>query len=410
MKILYWLDVGFDRHGPSVHLLKAMIEESLKADHEVVVIVRSTGGADPDIPVELQQYEKLRVEIVRDQEQQKGAFVKRYLDDVGYFFRSRKYLVKHKDADIVFLQSCYLPLLPIWMIHSQIGKPVLFNVQNIFPIDAGVLGMLPTRGVKGLAYQLLRRLQQMAYKRSDCVVAISEDMRKTLLTEKTSPDRLEVVYNWSYSDEATDIADEENLFLRDYPEHRNAFRVVFAGNMGAMVNPNIIADAAEKLQQYSNIRFIIIGGGNNMQKLKDLAAEKQLANMSFYPYQPEAYAQHNYSMADVNINALPQGIIYTCMPSKTATMLNSARPMVVAVEKESDYAGILGEVDKCTVVDWNDTEGFAQSILEYYHSADRQPSSNSREVFKKYCSCDNAKQYVRYLEKTAGCLKKEMLL
>lgn len=400
MKFLYWLDVGFDRHGPSVHLLKAMIDESLKADHDVSVILRNTGGSDPDIPLEWKKNNNLHIEIVHDQEQEKGAFVRRYLDDIGYFFRSQKYLRKHKDVDVVFLQSCYLPIVPIWMIH-RLKEPVLFNVQNIFPIDAGVLGILPSHGVKGIPYRILRKLQQMAYRKSDCVVTISEDMRKTLLDECCEPETLKVVYNWSYGDNAVVIPEDNNLFLRDHPIFIGKYRVVFAGNMGAMVNPQIIADAAEKLMPYKDIVFIIIGAGNNMQKLNTLANDKKLSNMHFFPYQPEEYARHNYAMAHVNINALPQGIIYTCMPSKTATMLNAAKPMVVAVETNSDYARILQEVEKCTVVNCDDVDGFAQAILSKYQSADRQDSANSREVFRKYCSYENARSYVRYMEETA---------
>lgn len=287
------------------------------------------------------------------------------------------------------------------MIH-RFGKPVLFNVQNIFPIDAGCLGMMPTKGIKAIPYMILKKLQQVAYKKSDCVVTISEDMRTTLLKEKCKPNRLKVVYNWSYGDDVVVIPDSNNLFLKDHPEFLNKFRVVFAGNMGAMVNPVIIADAAEKLSVYDGIHFIIIGAGNNMQKLQDMVQEKKLNNMSFFPYQPEEYARHNYSMAHVNINALPKGIIYTCMPSKTATMLNSARPMVIAVEPNSDYARIIKEVEKAVVVDCNDAEGFAQAILKKYQASDRTESGNARAVFRKYCSYENAKQYVEYMKQTAA--------
>lgn len=397
MKFLFWLDIGFDRHGPSVHLLEAMIEESLKANHDVAVIVRNTGGNEPDLPEKLRDYKNLQIEIIKDNEQQKNAFVKRYIEDIVYFFKSRKALQKHKNADIVFLQSCYLPILPIRMIKA-IKKPVLFNVQNIFPIDAGVLGLLPTTGIKSIPYYVLRKLQQIAYKQANLVVTISEDMKETLKRESPQPNKIEVVYNWSYDDEPTVIPDSENLFLNDHPELKSKFKVVFAGNMGAMVNPKIIADAAENLRDYEDIIFIIIGAGNNMHYLKEMAKTKNLTNIVFFPYQPKEYARHNYAMANVNINALPKGIIYTCMPSKTATMLNSARPMVVAVESESDYARLLREVDRAVVVNWNDTEGFSKAILDIYNSKDSSDSQNSREIFKKYCSYDNAKSYVKYME------------
>ena len=406
MKFLFWLNIGFDRHGPSVHLLKGILQECLAAGHEVVVVALNTGGSDPDIPPELERSERLVFEVVHRDQGSKGAFAKRYIDYLLYYRETRKLLKKHRDADAVFLQSCYYPLQPIRMAH-RLNMPVLFNVQNIFPIDAGMLQILPTRGIKGMPYRLLRWLQRRAYKKADCNVTISGDMCKTLLNEGAPKDRLEVVYNWSYDDHRVEIPDAENLFLGDHPEFRDKFRVVFAGNLGSMVNYAIFADAAEALLAYPDIAFIVIGDGNNMNRLKAAARERGLNNMYFFPYQPEAYARHNYAMAHVNINALPKGIITTCMPSKTATMLNSARPMVVAVEKDSDYARILREVDKCTVVEWDDSKGFIEGILKVYNTGDYSDSANSRDVFRKYCSRDNARDYVRLLEKTAKNARKQ---
>lgn len=398
MKILFWLGIGFDRHGPSVHLLKEMIEECLIAGHDVVMIVRRTGGVDPNIPLELQKYDHLICEVVNDKEQKKNALVRRYFEDIRYFFRCRSILKKHRDTDVVFLQSCTAPIFPIQIVHRILKKPVLFNVQNIFPNDALALGKLSLHGIKGIAFHVFRKMQRIAYEKAESIVTISEDMKKTLIGEGVPEKKIRVIYNWSYSDDEIEIEDNDNLFLQDHKDEKEKFRVVFAGNLGAMVNVNLFAEAAKELKSQSDIQFIIIGGGNNMSCLQRLAEENNLSNMSFYTYQPESYAKHNYAMANVNINALPRGIIYTCMPSKTATMLNSARPMVVAVEKDSDYAGMLGEVDLCTVVDVDDVQGFVNAILEFYNNKDLRHSNNARVLFKKYCSCKNAQQYVNALE------------
>lgn len=399
MKVLYWLGIGFDRHGPSVHLLKAIIAETLKKGNEVIMIVRNTGGEDPDVPMELQMFENLHCEVVNDRLQEKGRLAQRYFEDIFYFFRCRKILQKHKDVDVVFLQSCTAPIFPLWIAHRVLKKPVLFNVQNIFPIDALVLGKLSNHGMKGAAFRIFRWMQQVAYRKADRLVTISGDMKATLVKEAVSADKIDIVYNWSYDDQENNIADEDNLFLQAHPEVIDKFRVVFAGNLGAMVNAKMIADAAALLKEQKQIQFVIIGDGNNMQYLKSRAKENQLDNMSFYPYQPEEFARHNYAMADININALPAGIIDTCMPSKTATMLNSARPMVVSVEKDSVYASILKQIDKCFVVDVDDAKGFAEGIMQLYHQGARQKSNNARMVFEKYCSCKNAKEYVRIMER-----------
>ena len=392
------MHIGFDQHGPSVHLLKEIIKRCLDRGHTVYMIVRNRGGSDPNIPIELQGYSNLHCDVIYDSKLDKGALVKRYFEDVRYTRRCKEKYKQYDEIDAVFLQSTTTPLFDFLNMKNTIKAPVLFNVQNIFPIDAGVLQKLPTKGIKSLPYHIFRKMQQMAYKKSDLIVTISEDMRHTLIKEKVPVEKLKVIYNWSYGDEEVVISDKDNLFLNDHPEFLHKFRVVFAGNLGAMVNPRIFADAALQLKEYSDIQFIIIGDGNNMHKLKELANQYELTNMSFYPYQPVEYARHNYAMAHVNINALPKGIITTCLPSKTATMLNSARPMVVAVESESEYAKILKEVDKCQVVNWDDTVGFVQAIKHYYLSQDTSDSNNSRDVFRKYFSVANASKYVDLLE------------
>ena len=244
MKVLFWLGMGFDRHGPSVHLLKKMIEETLIAGHEVVMIVRNTNGQDPDVPVSLQKYPNLICEVIPDHLQQKGKLVQRYFEDIQYFFRCKKTLKKHKDTDVVFLQSCTAPIFPIRIAQKILKAPILFNVQNIFPNDALVLGKLTKRGIKGLAYRIFCRMQQWAYDKADRLVTISEDMKHTLTQENVPEEKIDVIHNWSYDDYSVDIPDSENLFLNAHPEVVDKFRVVFAGNLGAMVDVDIIADVA----------------------------------------------------------------------------------------------------------------------------------------------------------------------
>lgn len=401
LKFLFVLYIGFDKTGPSVHLLTEVIEQCLIAGHSVNMIVRNRGGSDPNVPKQLQGYKNLVCEVINDKPIEKAALVKRYFEDILYAFRCKNVYKNMKDVDVVFLQSCTTPIFPITFLKHTLKKPILFNVQNIFPIDSLALHKLSNHGVKGIAFKIFRKMQQMAYKRADRIVTICEDMKSTLLKEKVSESKLDVVYNWSYTDEAKDISDDENLFLKTHDVDRNKFRVVFSGNLGAMVNVQLFADAAETVSIEKDIHFYIIGAGANMPILQRLAQEKGLKNMSFYPFQPVEFAPHNYAMAHININALPKGIVYTCMPSKTAISLNCARPMVVSMEKESALAKLLSTVDKCTVVDVDDAEGFAESILANFRNHVIENSCNAREMFRGLCSNNNAKHYVKILESLA---------
>ena len=401
MKILFLLSIGFDRQGPSVHLLTDIIEQCLLAGHSVFLFVKNTGGSDPDIPARIAHYEKLQVQVIHATHLQRGALLRRLWNDVCFHRKCSKIYRHFTDIDVVFVQSSPIAFYPIRLAKKYLHKPVLYNSQNIFPIDALAIHKLSENGLKGFAFRFFRKRQQQGYALADRIVTISEDMEQTLRQEKVPSDRLRVIHNWSYSNDEVDIPDEDNLFLRHNGITEKKFRVVFSGNMGAQVNARLIADAAELLKTEEEIHFYIIGDGANMPLLKRLAQEKKLANMSFFPFQPVEFAPHNYAMANVNINALPKGIVYTCLPSKTAICLSCARPMVCSMEKESWLAKTLSEVDKCSVVDIDDAVGFANAILDFYRKGVTSNSSNSRSLFHRLCSVDNARKYVQNLEDIA---------
>ena len=399
MHFLFVLYIGFDKHGPSVHLLSDIIEQCLIKGHRVTMIVRNRGGERPDVPEALVKYKNLDCVVIHDSVLQKNALIKRYFEDIWYAFRCCQIYKEYKEIDAVFLQSCTTPYFPIKLLKKTLKCPILFNVQNIFPLDALALNKLSIHGIKGIAFKIFRKMQQIAYRNADYIVTISEDMRQTLSREHVPSEKLSVVYNWSYSDKSFNIKDKDNFFLKKCDIDPALFRVVFAGNLGAMVNVRLIAGVAEICQKEPLIHFFIIGDGNNLPLLKRIVEEKHLKNISFYPYQPVEFAPHNYSMAHVNINALPKGIIYTCMPSKTATMLNCARPMIISVEKESAYAKLLSQVDKCNIVDIDDVESFADIILKNYYSGQKESSSNAYDFFITHFSKSNSLCYCELLEK-----------
>lgn len=86
MKFLFVLYIGFDKHGPSVHLLTDIIEQCLISGHSVEMIVRNRGGQAPDVPLKLQKYDNLKCHVIKDVKLEKSALIKRYFEDIRYAF------------------------------------------------------------------------------------------------------------------------------------------------------------------------------------------------------------------------------------------------------------------------------------------------------------------------------------
>lgn len=396
MKILFLLNIGFDTQGASVHLLEAVIEKALTKGYQVHTIQKNTTGKQLDVPTALMGYDSYSYDAIKVNEVRKQSFVKRYLVDIKYALSCIKYYKRHKDADVVFLQSCNTAALQIILVKYFLKKPIVYNVQDIFPINAQEIGLLKE---KNPIFKALKKLQAYAYKMADRLITISEDMKSVLIKEGAVEDNVDVIYNWSYSDEIINIEDNENKFIKDFKINDNRYKVVYAGNMGTMQNVDVIMYAAKELKNEKNIVFYIIGDGVSKDKYLSFAQKNGLDNVIFFPLQPSEYAAHIYSMADVNIIPLAKGVIKTALPSKTATCLACGKPIIACVDYESDFGRIIANCDNCAVVNSNDYKSLAKTIRCYYRNRIAARSNGERKLFKEHFSKEkNVERYIKILE------------
>ena len=393
MNVCLWSGSSFEEWYSSYHLMLRLIQELIAAGHDVYLV--QVKRSDGRLPEELQNEPKLHVVNIPQEAAERGNFAIRYLKGFQYYRQSGKEVAKLPNIDVIFLQSNNTAIVPV-NVARKLHIPVVYNVQDIFPIDAMVIGKLSKNHP---AFVVARALQTKAYKRATRVVTISEDLKKTIQGEGR-PD-VNVIYNWSYQNEPYNIPDEKNHFLLSNGITRDdGFRVIYAGNVGQMMEGEMIVQSAKILSDIEDIKFYIIGEGSGLSKLKARVTEEGLKNVIFYGRQPMEYAQDNYCAADVNINPVPKGVMYTCMPSKTATCLLSEQPTVVSMDLDSDMAKKLSTVDQWTVVAPGDAAAMAEGILNVYEQGSRK-SRNAAEFLRELGPIENANQYVRILEEAA---------
>lgn len=394
MNICLWSGSSFEEWYSSYHLMLKLIQEMIRAGHEVwLVQVQKSDGKMPD---ELRNEPKLHVINIPQKQAEKSNFALRYIKGFQYYMQSGKRIRGLSHVDVIFLQSNNNAIVPV-RLARKLHIPVVYNVQDIFPIDAMVIGKLSR---KHPAFIVARALQAKAYQEATKVVTISEDLKKTIQQEGRQD--VDVIYNWSYQNEPYHIPDEENHFLVSHGIQReDGFRVVYAGNVGQMMESEMIVRSAKMLSDYQDIKFYIIGEGSGLKRLKARVAEENLNNVLFFGRQPMEYAQDNYCAADVNINPVPKGVMYTCMPSKTATCLLSEKPTVVSMDLESDMARRLSQVDQWTVVAPGDAQAMAEAILKVYQAGSSR-SSNAARFLQELGPVENARDYVRILEKVGA--------
>lgn len=383
MKVLMWMGGNFDRRTPSEHLLVAIVQALYADGHTVHIIQKDTGGPLPKLPSELVEL-GVTTDCIPCQLASKGNFIARYLVELRYVWKCRRLIKKYRDYDAVFNQSSNVAGFMAFVVKHNMPKARLtYNVQDIFPENAAYIG-----SVKGIVYKILSAEQRYAYRHADQIVTISEDMKELLIEKGADSQKTDVVYNWSYTDNLYRYEDVYNEKIAKYLS-TGKFNVVYAGNIGAMQNVDVVVETAKLMQDEEDVHFHIFGDGMYKERLQHEA--EGLSNISFWPMQPSNLAPSIYAMADVNVIPLAPNIYRTALPSKTATCIACQKPIIFCIGKDSTFGKKLEDQEGYYLVNSSDSDELRDAILKIENL---HPYINSSALYKEmFAKTENSKKY-----------------
>lgn len=388
MRLLFVFDIGFDRGGPSVHLLQDVLRVALRQGHKVHVILKDTNGMDDVMPEEFKSNPLFTYDAIKWNNDTKAGFVKRYIEEVKYANLSGNRALSNGKFDSVFLQSNVITYF--YMRHlKKLNCRIVYNVQDIFPYNLKLSGQLP---LERITFPVFRKLQNMGYKMADSIITISDDMKQTLIDDGVDKNKIEVVYNWSYADTPIkyENIDADNVF--DLHLDHNKFNVIYAGNIGKMQNVELIAKTAYRMKEDNSIHFYIIGDGANKDNVKGII--EGLDNVTLLPMQLSKYAESIYAQADMNVVPLMPGLIKTALPSKTATVLRVDKPVVFCIEENSNFAKLIYAFTSNSIAESNNVMSL-EKIIKYNQTKNQQVSNLS--LFNAYFLKKNAERYIQII-------------
>lgn len=384
------MDIGFDRSGPSVHLLQSIMRALLDNGDSISAIMRNTGGHNPDAPLEFEINPNFYYEVIHDEKINKSNLFLRYFNEVRYAYRAASVYKRYKDIDVVFVQSTTVTFFQLRLIKKFLKCPIVYNVQDIFPQNMKEIDSFSS---SSLIYKVMNYMQCKGYKKASRIITISSDMKQTLIECGVDEANIDVIYNWSYSDTPIEISDKDNAFINKYDLDVSKVNVIYAGNIGRMQNVEVIINAAKLIKNKDNIHFYIVGDGVYKRKLETLAVDCK--NITFLPFQNPELAESIYKAATINIIPLAKGVIKTALPSKTATCLRANKGIIFCIDKDSEFAKIVSCYNGIEVVNSDDAESLASIICNY-----QKQKNDTIQLFNKFFrQSDNASKYVDVFHK-----------
>jgi len=163
------------------------------------------------------------------------------------------------------------------------------------------------------------------------------------------------------------------------------FIVLYAGVMTKITKIDILAYAAVELKNKTDIVFLIIGEGEEKEKLIEIREANNVSNLYVLPFQASSLVPCIIYAADVCIVPLSNEPIYeTTVPTKFYDYLACCKPQIGICEGE--LAKLIKSNNIGVAVKYGDTDKLVEAILSLKNS----PSSiqimkeNSAKVLQEY--------------------------
>ena len=170
-------------------------------------------------------------------------------------------------------------LFIIFLLKKYIKFDWILLVHDVFPEN---LVASKTLNKDSLAYNLLKAAFDKIYASPNRVITIGKDMQQ-LINKKAKRNDAEVVPNWIDVKDIEVESKRDNQILKQLGLN-NENKVVFSffGNIGRVQGLDNLIEAINHMKELENAKFVFIGDGAYVERLKSIISELGKENIIYY--------------------------------------------------------------------------------------------------------------------------------
>lgn len=398
MKILIPFSYYHPEQCAGLFVIDDMTEEAARQGIDTLITVPTpTRNVPPDAKWE-------RNEVLHNGKVQVHRF-RMFGEGKNPVFRALRYLLCEmvqlhfmlwKDYDVAFIDSTP-PIqglkLPVVKFFRR-KKRFIYNVQDLFPETLSGTG-LANQG--GILWKIGMWVSNVTFRNSDKMIAISNDIKRSMVARGVPAEKIEVVYNWVDEKAVQPVAKEDNPLFEEFGLSRDKFTIVYAGNLGNAQNIGIVLDGAKLLP---DVQFAVFGTGGLEEDIRMRIGVEKLVNVHLNPLQPVDRVSYVYSLGDACIVSCKAGLGGSAMPSKSWSIMSCGRPVVASFD-EGELKEIL-EMNNCGVFSHaGNVEEFVAAIKSLQENPGRceEMGKNARQFILDNLTKEvGAKKYVEIIK------------
>lgn len=386
MKILF-LMLGLPPEGKSGGMYADLAEEFVKNGHELTVMA-------PDLNHSscfMSQERGMRVVRVASKETQgvPNMFKKGIaLATLAYYFKKGyKKFLRNEKFDWIFM-----PTPPISLsgfaeyVKKRTGAKYYIILRDIHPQSVWSIGLLHNK----MEYKFLDRQARIGYQAADLIGCMSQGnidfIHKQYPGMKMG--KGVILYNWvnGVPSEMVDSSVRAKYGLE------GKFVALFGGNLGKGQRIENIAFLAEYYLPNDNIVFLIIAKGVEKDRLLKIAQEKQLANLKFVDYMPQADYLNVVRSVDLGLVSINEKYAVPTCPSKAVSYMSMGIPVFAMINPDSDYGEVIEKAGAGYWTVGSDKKRTVELFDKIYADKDLRKSMSEagRKFYEENCTIHDA--------------------
>ena len=270
------------------------------------------------------------------------------------------FLLKGKyDLIFVYEPSPITVMIPAIFLKKIKNVPIMLWVLDLWPESISSTGAIKSVNI----IKMVKKLVNYIYHKCDLILVQSQSFIKPIEEYGIKKDK--IFYFPNSAEElfypATKINKEIDTMLP------NGFRIMFAGNIGAAQDFGTILSAAEILNEYKEIQFIILGDGRMFNWTKEEINKRNLSETVHLLGQYSLELMNDFfACADLMLVTLKKSYIFSLtVPGKIQSYLACGRPVIAALDGEGGR--IIEESGAGISCPTENAEALAKGILKLFN-------------------------------------------
>ena len=238
-----------------------------------------------------------------------GNGISRVKNMVSFFLGllkiSKGYAKQYGKPDVIMGSSAH-PLTSIAgiLVARRFRVPVIVEVRDLWPEAIFSFGKVKMNSLVG---RLLSAGEKWMYVHADAIVFTKEgdvDHIKEMGWDKDHGGKIDLA-KCHYINNGVNLKDYyasiEKDILKDPDLEDDSFKVVYTGTVRPVNNVGNLLDTAKLLKDKKDIKFLIFGGGSELEKLEKRVQDEHIDNVIFKGFVEKKYIPYILSRSSVNV-------------------------------------------------------------------------------------------------------------